>query len=789
MVEKPKTGSGMAGKSMHEKIQAKPRPKWRQGAKRDTFPWINSQLIAVAETGQLPDLLSTIEAYLPQMNLVNISTAFHRLSKLLTSMPEDQVNVRVRPVSEGLVEAAKASLAKAAASGTGPSAQALCNIMWAVATLSIVDEHLLQAISGPSVSQVAAFKPFELSTILWSYAKLSTVDAKACACAKTLFDVSSAFMVGKTEEFTFRCLVTTVWAYATFRQPSAALFKAIGNQMVAMVHTANCQELGNTAWAFGMASIPHEKLFQELLKRASLRLHEFKAQELASILWGFAANRFFQGAFFANASLTAQRLDMGPRQLTNILWALTRKKLRQNPMQGAVSALVTSCTRQIEQFTLSEIAVVAFAAAKATSFGEEKGNAVDSFASDFCVAAMSVALDRLKDLGNQALVNLATAFLVIRAPGAVVMLAAVGREALDRLQILETSVLLHLIRIFSVDLTSLQPPPLLEGACQGMSRALFAEAARRMDLLKPREMQQLSKLCSEPLGMPQTDDLSAGDLRGCCFALATSSQALQMPFALLDDVLEDDSDIFWAVDPVVSTKLYTTDSATAPTPSNLFACSVPGIVHPTLLGTMWPTATRAGHGPRPMLPAQFIASSQGNVAWAMSGMMGMPVPYGFSTGYPTPQVPITPTAVTPPPASPRGVDQRSQQGTSERSSPSQVPNPKLVCSVKNTFLHVDCSDSEEEIGDEALSEANLGPPLQFLPKDIQLSELQAFRADYMKFRAGQATGARGEISDVCEVPRNYSIDALGLVESSEGQIRRMAEHDFSRLCGPTPVPA
>ena len=41
--------------------------------------------------------------------------------------------------------------------------------------------------------------------------------------------------------------------------------------------------------------------------------------------------------------------------------------------------------------------------------------------------------------------------------------------------------------------------------------------------------------------------------------------------------------------------------------------------------------------------------------------------------------------------------------------------------------------------------AALGPPLKFLPKDLEPSELEAYRHDYQAFRAGHYLGAHGEI--------------------------------------------
>ncbi|CAE8664161.1 unnamed protein product, partial [Polarella glacialis] len=197
---------------------------------------------------------------------------------------------------------------------------------------------------------VPSFKPFELSTILWSYAKLSTLNADACYCAQHLFELASIRIPHTVEAFTFRCLVTTVWAYATFRFARSAsclaLFNSLSGQMMTMAHTANCVELANTAWAYGTVGARNERLLQEIAKRANARLHEFKAQELSALLWGFSAAGFYNGAAFSAAAVTLQRLDMTPQHLVNSLWALTRKKPRQLAMHALT--LVPACTMMIE---------------------------------------------------------------------------------------------------------------------------------------------------------------------------------------------------------------------------------------------------------------------------------------------------------------------------------------------------------------------------------------------------------------------------------------------------------
>mmetsp|Transcript_41437 Transcript_41437/g.96334 ORF Transcript_41437/g.96334 Transcript_41437/m.96334 type:complete len:787 (+) Transcript_41437:2478-4838(+) len=770
MVEKEKPNGGASAKKKQGNDKNS-RQRWRQGAsKRDTFPWINSQIITVSESGNLMELATTIEAYVSQMNLVNISTAFHRIARLWTTNDDHDAALAVKGVVQALINQANTVLARASASGTKPSAQALANITWAMVTLNTMDENLLQAIAIPAQGQVKNFKPFELSTILWSYAKMSTSNPDACSCARPLFEAAAACVPGLLEEFTLRCLVTIVWSYATFRHKEEALFQSVGDHLISQVHTASTGELANTAWSYGLLQIQHDRLFQELARRANVRLQDFKTQEITGLMWGFAANNFFQTAFFNNAALAAQRLVLTPQQMTNILWSLTRRKCKQSSLQAAVMALLPAATRQLDRYNMAEIAICSLAAAKVARSmdGHGKGGPKISNAVDFCTAAVQQVLNRLSELTSQLLVNLAGAFLLVGAPGAVVVLAAVGREALDRMQLLENTVLLHLIRVFSVDLAHLQPPALLEGACQGMFRALFAEAARRMDSLKPREMQSLSLLCAEPLGLAGAGDMSAGDLRSCCFALATTGTGAHQPLSLLDELLEDDNEVFWDPDPVEN---FVKRAPSAPSSaSGVPASAAPagfqtGVFVPSAPAGMvaWPP----GNEQRPEMGAAFPA-------WFQPEQPGL-VPPAFPFGYQG-QDANSHMASQPPEGSESDPAQRHRSEEEEQpvdaASPGRGDN-KVTYSVKNTFLHIDEPEDEQDEFQSGTgpwaSEAGLGPPLQFLPKDIELNELQAYRADYMKFRAGQATGARGEIQDVPEVPlaSESTVGALDLRQSND----------------------
>jgi len=64
--------------------------------------------------------------------------------------------------------------------------------------------------------------------------------------------------------------------------------------------------------------------------------------------------------------------------------------------------------------------------------------------------------------------------------------------------------------------------------------------------------------------------------------------------------------------------------------------------------------------------------------------------------------------------------------------------------VKNTFLHFKDDDMEYNCDTRLLTP--LPPPLPIIPSSVPAMKLEAYRADYQRFRAGECRGAKGEVS-------------------------------------------
>lgn len=501
--------------------------------KRYSFQWINGQIISAADHGGLDNLLEVVANHLEHMNLVNLSTAIHRLAKLSSRDLVGQAKLLKQAVMKGLLEAIESAFGNLEVGEAQP--QSLSNVAWSLATMRLAPRNLIQVMANLAVTNIPAFKPFELSTMLWAFAKLSTADGAgsgANCCIKPVFHASGAHILNNAHNFAFRCLATTAWAFATARQNNARLFRTIATQMVPMVHAANCQEMANTAWAFGTTDFHDERLFNELAKQALIKLSDFKPQELSNMLWGFATNGFFHEAFYsAAAAMATSHMELQAQHLANILWSFTRVRPRHPVTQETVLALLPCCVEQMESFKPQEASSTALAVAKAFRRGD-MGEALEgpmAFPDDqghfpavtgqgdlpcevheFFSVMIRWSVRHLHEFSVQSLANTVSAFTLIETPGVEVLFSAIANEVRSRYDTLEPTSLMHLLKGFS------STP-----SCRSLVNALAAGLAPRVDKLRPQELQVLSRICCGLLGLTINRTPTIEELRGWCMQLGS----------------------------------------------------------------------------------------------------------------------------------------------------------------------------------------------------------------------------------------------------------------------------
>eukprot|EP00747_Dinoflagellata_sp_TGD_P065882 gnl/TRDRNA2_/TRDRNA2_154552_c1_seq2.p1 gnl/TRDRNA2_/TRDRNA2_154552_c1~~gnl/TRDRNA2_/TRDRNA2_154552_c1_seq2.p1 ORF type:complete len:278 (-),score=43.88 gnl/TRDRNA2_/TRDRNA2_154552_c1_seq2:187-1020(-) len=222
---------------------------------------INKKIIAASQSQSVEHLLQVISQHVWQMNIVNLSTAAHRLAKLVTS--EDgtcYAAVQRHHVVPQLFDAALREVERSPAGSIQP--QAICNIAWSLARLRFHgNPALVDALAHVVAENIHTFKPFELATSMWAFAKLvSTTEADGTGgklnwSPKHLFEVVAVHLSHSEENYGFRCLATIAWSFASVHYRKSSVFRIVAQQMKNAVGEANTQEVGNTFWAFATMGV------------------------------------------------------------------------------------------------------------------------------------------------------------------------------------------------------------------------------------------------------------------------------------------------------------------------------------------------------------------------------------------------------------------------------------------------------------------------------------------------------------------------------------------------------
>mmetsp|Transcript_5821 Transcript_5821/g.12750 ORF Transcript_5821/g.12750 Transcript_5821/m.12750 type:complete len:685 (-) Transcript_5821:132-2186(-) len=451
----------------------------QQGQTRKvTCPWINQMLIHTAKSGNVFEVLRRADEVLPHMNLVNLSTALHRIAKLVSLDATLRHKVRESHTVGDLVKASVAALQKASAKGSpATQCQAVCNISWAMATLQVLNVQFVGTAVGVAATHLDSFKPFELPTVLWSMAKLHTIDPVVGMMSVPLFDLALQHILRNSDRFAVRALSTSAWA--------AGAIGASGGDLYAQ--------------------------FVEVLLP---RLSGADSQEMSIVLTSFASLRYWNEEFWVAALHAAENCEFRSAQLANVCWAMWRMAPAHPSAQRACLRLLPQCQRCLSVFKPSEFTTIltAYAEIMNSPEDEEKHAAMlPAAAQDFFHAAMTVVMQPEHGLHLQVFPERYFALLVHACISAGMGVSqahffdVVGRQVLARIaeSQLEDGVVLLLLQ----SLLQASPIPAVTFAV----RALAADANTRIEQLSAASLQTLAYICGSVL--PQHSlILATGDI-------------------------------------------------------------------------------------------------------------------------------------------------------------------------------------------------------------------------------------------------------------------------------------
>jgi len=700
-------------------------------AKRGNFAMINSKLIAAADTRSLDTFLMTIRDELPNMNIVNMSTAMHRLTKFVSC---NTATVRSSSVFDDLMTAIRDRLSRGGETDSAPQCQCLSNITWSLATLGHLDMCVVERMAELGHKHILKFKSFELSSLLWGLAKLGTMEPSVRSTIAPLFAVAADYISANVAQYSFRCLVMVSWAFATAEQQDHALFHVFADRMLQELHTASSSEMASVVWAFGSVGCAHQRLFQEISKRLLPNMTSLSTQDLVDLVSGFAAVGFFEEDVFLRVPDLCKRLTLHSQQLTAILCSMARLRPRHRATQTALLLMLPRCTSHLSAFKPQDLATVALAAAKC--FGRtgrslvqhSQAEALSSLpppVSEFFCTSMRLIVPRLQHFSGQSFANIATAFLAVQIGGDTNLFTIVGQEAMRRADSFQTPDLLLLLR-------SLSCAPF--SSCQIASRALFAEVAYRMPGLNMKDVETLSSICARCLSLPQSACLDRDALRACCATLATRAhQPVAVP--------------------------------TSPQPG---VCDI-GMLNS--LGCVGATLKAA-------------SATTTSVASDLS-VIGLG---SESEDQDTQPADCDGVEASKPRRLPPPLDIKPQSISLETLNAYRVEYQQLRSTGKE-LMHVETvgrqlvPESRQASKDVDAELPSLPPPLDIIPKDVAAEKLKAYRMDYQRFRVGQCRGARGEVSSAVTADSEplficsdglLSASQVAAAISAEGQQRGQA---------------
>jgi hypothetical protein len=321
---------------------------------------LNLAICDAADNG-VEKLLQCVENRKSDMNLVNFSTALHRLARLAEESKADSRPFVCDPRFGTLVEGARAAFFGKEKEG---KARCLSTIAWSCARLGACKPDMMQEISELALPRIKEFKPYELGILLWSFAKVQTIKLP-------LFHAASEHILKHLDEFNAPCLATVAWAFATGQiQSSSSLIRRAADAFALRVKPGNDARevvkpvaLENMMWALATMQVhPKRQSVIAIADVTRLALRDFKVHEFTITMWAFARLGVYHERLFSDAAELVQssptlRSQMHEQGIANILWAFAKcaEKDASEQFSVAVTALLPTCQKLLPKLKPQEL--------------------------------------------------------------------------------------------------------------------------------------------------------------------------------------------------------------------------------------------------------------------------------------------------------------------------------------------------------------------------------------------------------------------------------------------------
>jgi len=340
---------------------------------------LNRNICAAADRGDPCAVLSLVQSHRADMSLVNLSTTWHCLARVLAEHGGHMYDVHLATLQEQTrLELLRHCTAHGAEE---PHPRCVSTIAWSCAKLQLGNASLLSAVSAAAHQWLELFKPFELANVLWGFAKLQLED-------EPLFRTAHHHILQHASQFSVRSLSMTAWAFATVRfRPCRGLMCKMADVFAAGLQedgAANPVTVTNMSWALATARIHVKKeALLTIADAAVSALKGFNAHELSITLWAFARLNSGHDGLFSRAALLLctsahLRMDIHSQGIANLLWAFARHAQACHPncywhvSSKLLTELLPTCLRLLPELRSLELASTVWAVTRlAIAWGQD----------------------------------------------------------------------------------------------------------------------------------------------------------------------------------------------------------------------------------------------------------------------------------------------------------------------------------------------------------------------------------------------------------------------------------
>lgn len=377
---------------------------------------INRKLTQAANANAVA-VLSVVSEELKYMNGVNMATALHRIARHCVrgesgpdaaACPEALKEVQEHPAYAALLQAVEQqaevalfaqSCGRADESEEVLPAQCASIIAWSLACLDICNERLLSVLAALAVPKLEAFKFYEVTNMLWAYAKL-----KAGGPRSVLIEaLAQRLRRRRLGEYKPHCLTLALWSFAELGVNDMVLADSLALELRREADCLQPQEVCNISWALahGFRSPRLLDTLREVLAGDVLR--RFKPQEFSSLMQSITTGGVPLPGLFGRCGAPALRLakSMKAKHILSTLKACEVAGCRECP--DLVPRLLDVAVDQIGSFEAHEL--VAATCAAAELYPEHPG---------FFKACSSCLAPLLSELSADNLADLSHAFTKCR---------------------------------------------------------------------------------------------------------------------------------------------------------------------------------------------------------------------------------------------------------------------------------------------------------------------------------------------------------------------------------------